>query len=78
MGPLHRCTAAPTPPGEPLPERTLLTERAEGKQEVDEKKPQHSREADFTDCFPTGLGFLVRGLVFSYLMIPALAACALN
>lgn len=56
MGTLHRCSVAPTPPGEPLPERTPLTERAEGKQEVDEKKPQHSWEADFTDCFPTGLG----------------------
>lgn len=50
MGPLHRWT----PPGQPLPERTPLAERAEGKQEVDEKQPQHSWEADLTDCFPTG------------------------
>lgn len=71
MGPLHRCTVAPTPPGEPLPERTPLTERAEGKQEVDEREPQHSWEADFTDCFPTAPCFLVHGLVFSYLMSSA-------
>lgn len=45
----------PNPPGEPLPEQTPLTARAEGKQEVDKKKLLHSWEADFTHSFPTGL-----------------------
>lgn len=81
MGPLH---CGPTPPREPFPERTPLTARAEGKQEVDKKKNRCTSGRLTSQAVFQLVPWVLRGcgpsvtaggLVSSYTMISAFAVC---